>query len=114
LRYLWEIWKGSDQLSLKAVGKISANLTLEIPLGDLEGFGPVVIKSIGKNICKFVAWALVRDTLGAKPVKRAKRAPTAAEPGDGPRIKHVDSCRLAPQTNSLAKLWTGPRLVAGK
>jgi hypothetical protein len=40
-------------LSLKALGKISANLTLEIPLGDLEGFGPVVIKSSGKNICKF-------------------------------------------------------------
>jgi hypothetical protein len=54
--------------------------------------------------------------------ERAKRAPVASEastadrppPGDGPRIKHVDSCRLAPQTNSLAKLWTGPRLVAGK
>jgi hypothetical protein len=43
-------------LSLKALGNNSANLILEIPLeiplGDLEGFGPVVVKSIGKNICK--------------------------------------------------------------
>jgi hypothetical protein len=34
--------------------------------------------------------------------------------GDTEGVEHIDSCRLAPQTNSLAKLWVGPRLVAGK
>ena len=64
----------------------------------------------GLNCFECIMVVIVTLTL----IRRWPVVPTAIGGDDRACAKHVGSCRLAPQTNSLAKLLAGPRLVAGK